>query len=69
MDKKKFREILTIIDSNKFGQKNKIGDFKYIDIKDLNNSIKDNTISEIEAKKRWNILNKIKNSEIKHLFI
>ena len=69
MDKKKFREILTIIDSNKFGQKNKIGDFKYIDIKDLNNSIKDNTISEIEAKKRWNTLNKIKNSEIKHLFI
>ena len=69
MDKKKFREILTIIDSNKFGQKIKIGDFKYIDIKDLNNSIKDNTISEIEAKKRWNILNKIKNSEIKHLFI
>ena len=69
MDKKKFREILTIIDSNKFGQKNKIGDFKYIDIKDLNNSIKDNAISEIEAKRRWNTLNKIKNSEIKHLFI
>ena len=26
---KKFKEILTIIDSNKFDHKNKIGDFKY----------------------------------------
>ena len=47
MDKNKFKEILTIIDSNKLGHKNKIGDFKYIDIKDLVNNIKDNTISEI----------------------
>ena len=30
MDKTKFKEILTIIDSNKFGHKNKIGEFKYI---------------------------------------
>ena len=66
MDKNKFKEILTIIDSNKFGHKNKIGDFKYIDIKDLVNNIKDNTISEIDAKKRLNTLNIIKNSEIKH---
>ena len=66
MDKYKFKEILTIIDSNKFGHKNKIGDFKYIDIKDLVNNIKDNTISEIDAKKRLNTLNKIKNAEIKH---
>ena len=51
LDKNKFKEILTIIDSNKFGHKNKIGDFKYIDIKDLVNNIKDNTISEIDAKK------------------
>ena len=50
MDKNKFKEILTIIDSNKFGYKNKIGDFKYIDIKDLVNNITDNTISEIDAK-------------------
>ena len=35
IDKNKFKKILTIIDSNKFGHKNKIGDFKYIDIKDL----------------------------------
>ena len=65
-DKNKFKEILTIIDSNKFGHKNKIGDFKYIDIKDLVNNIKDNTISEIDAKKRLNTLNKIKNAEIKY---
>ena len=30
LDKIKFKEILTIIDSNKFGHKNKIGEFKYI---------------------------------------
>ena len=53
IDKNKFKEILTIIDSNKFGHKNKIGDFKYIDIKDLVNNIKDNTINEIDAKKRY----------------
>ena len=51
---------------DKFGHKNKIGDFKYIDIKDLVNNIKNNTISEIDAKKRLNTLNIIKNSEIKH---
>ena len=66
MDKNKLKEILTVIDSNKFGHKNKIGDLKYIDIKDLVNNNKDNTISEIDAKKRLNTLNKIKNSEIKH---
>ena len=65
MDKTKFKEILTIIDSKKFGHKNKIGEFKYNDIKDLVNNIKDNTISQIEAKKRLNTLNKIKNAEIK----
>ena len=64
LDKNKFKEILTIIDSNKFGHKNKIGDFKYTDIKDLVNNIKDNKISEIHAKKRLNTLNIIKNSEI-----
>ena len=53
MDKNKFKEILTIIDSNKFGHKNKIGEFKYTDIKDLVNNIKDNTINEIDAKKRY----------------
>ena len=66
LDKNKFKEILTIIDSNKFGHKNKIDDIKYIDIKDLANNIKDNTISEIEAKKHLNTLNIIENSEIKY---
>ena len=37
IDKNKFKEILAIIDSNKFNYKNKIGEFKYIDIKDLVN--------------------------------
>ena len=67
MDKNKLKKILTITDSNKFGQKNKIGDFKYIGIKDLVNNIKNNTISETDAKKRLNTLNKKKKkSEIKY---
>ena len=66
LNKNKFKEILTTIDSNKFGHKNKIGDFKYIVIKDLVNNIKDNTISVGGAKKRLNTLNIIKNSDIKH---
>ena len=55
---------LTIIDSNKFGHKNKIGDFKYTDIKDLVNNIKDNTISEIDLKKHLNILKIKRNSKL-----
>ena len=43
--------VLAIIDSSKFGYKNKIGEFEYIDIKDLVNNIRNNTISEIDAKK------------------
>ena len=34
-DRNKFKEILAIIDSNKFNYRNKIGEFKYIDIRDL----------------------------------
>ena len=60
MDKNKFKEILTIIDNNKFGHKNKIGEFKCTDIKDLVDNIKNNTISEINAKKDLNALNEIK---------
>ena len=63
-DRNKFEKILAIIDSNKFNYKNKIGEFKYIDIKDLVNNIRNNTISEISAKKGLNTLNKIKNAEI-----
>ena len=64
LDKNKFEKILAIIDSNKFNYKNKIGEFKYIDIKDLVNNIRNNTISEIDAKKDLNKLNEIKNVEI-----
>ena len=50
--------------SNKLNYKNKIGEFKYINIKDLVNNIRNNIISEIIAKKDLNILNEIKNVEI-----
>ena len=63
-DKNKFKKILAIIDSIKFNYKSKIGEFKYIDIKDLVNNIRNNTISEISAKKGLNKLNEIKNAEI-----
>ena len=63
-DKNKFKEILAIIDSNEFNYKNKIGEFKYIDIKDLVNNIKNDTISEIGAKKDLNASNEIKKAEI-----
>ena len=50
-DRNTFLKILAlIIDSNKFNYKNKIGEFKYIDIKDLVNNIRNNTINEIPAK-------------------
>ena len=54
--------MLAIIDSNKFNYKNKIDEFKYIEIKDLVNNIRNNTISEIDAKKGLNTLNKMKNA-------
>ena len=63
-DRNKFKKKLAIIDSNKFNYKNKIDEFKYIDIKDLVNNIRNNTISEISAKKGLNKLNEIKNAGI-----
>ena len=63
-DRNKFKEILAIIDSNKFNYRNKIGEFKYINNRDLVNNIRINTISKIDAKKDLNTLNKIKNTEI-----
>ena len=63
-DKNKFKEMLAITDSSKFNYKNKIGEFKYIDVKDLVNNIRNKTISEIHAKKYLNTLNEIKNAEI-----
>ena len=65
LDKNKFKEILAIIDSNEFNYKNKIGEFKYNDIKDLVDTINDNAISEIDAKKRLNALNEIKKNKQK----
>ena len=66
-DKNKLKEILAIIDSNKFNYRNKIGEFKYDNIKDLVNNIKNNTISEIDAKKYLNAFDEIRNVEtIKH---
>ena len=50
-DRNKFKKLLAITDSNKFNYNNKIGEFKYIGIKDLVNNIKDNTTGEISTKK------------------
>ena len=66
-DKNKFKEILAIIDSNKFNYKNKIGEFKYIDIKDLVNNIKNNTISKTDARKKFECIKQnLKNSQTKY---
>ena len=56
--------MLATIDNNKLNHKNKIGEFKYNDIKDLVNNIKNNAISKIDAKKNLNTLIKIKNAEL-----
>ena len=48
-DRNKFEKDLAIIDSNKFNYKNKIGKFKYINIRDLVNNIRNNTVNEISA--------------------
>ena len=59
-DKNKFDKILTTIDNNNFNHKNKIGKFKFNDINNLINNIKNNTISEADTKKKINELNEIK---------
>ena len=59
-----FKNILAIIDSNTFNYRHKIGEFKYINIKDFVNKIRNNTISEISAKKDLNKLNELKNAGI-----
>ena len=64
-DKNKFNEILTTTDSNNFNHKSKIGKFKFNDIKNLINNIKNNAISEAATKKKINELNEIKNVETK----
>ena len=61
----KFNKILATIDNSNFNHKNKIGKLKFNDINDLINSIKGNTISEADTKKKINELNEIKKVEIK----
>ena len=63
-DRNKFKQMLAIIDSNKFNYKNKMSEFKHIDIRDLVNNIRNNTIREISAKKGLNKLNEIKKAGI-----
>ena len=43
-DKNKFKNVLAIIDSNKFNYRHKIGEFMYIDVKDMINNIRTNKI-------------------------
>ena len=53
-DTDKFNKILATIDNNIFNHKNKIGKLKFNEINDLINSIKGNTISEADTKKKMN---------------
>ena len=64
-DTNKFKTILITIDSNNFNHKNKIGQLKFNDINSLINNIKNNTISEADARTKLNALNEIKKAEIK----
>ena len=54
---------LSTIDNNNFNHKNKIGKLTFNDINDLIYSIKGNTISEVDTKKKINELNEIKKVE------
>ena len=49
-DKNKFKKILDVVCGNKFNHKNKIGKFKYKDIKNLVDNVNKNTISEALTK-------------------
>ena len=51
-DTNKFKIILTAIDSNNFNHKNEIGKIKFNDINSPIDNIKNNTISEANAKKK-----------------
>ena len=62
-DTNMLNEILATVGNNNFNHKNKIGKLKFNDINDLINSIKGNTISEADTKKKINELNKIKKVE------
>ena len=45
----KFNKMLVSIDNSNFNHKNKTGKLKFNDINDLINSIKSNTISEVNV--------------------
>ena len=64
-DTDKFNKILATIDNNNFNHKSKIDKLKFNDVNDLINSIKGNTISEADTKKKINELNEIKKSRNK----
>ena len=64
-DKNKFNKTLTTIDGNNFNHQNKIGKFRFNDINNLLNNIKNNTISEADTKNKINELNEIKKVETK----
>ena len=55
--------MLTSIDSSNFNHISKIGDFKFNDINNFINNIKNNAISGTDTKKKINELNKMENSE------
>ena len=62
-DKNKFKKILDVVCRNKFNHKNKIGKFKYKDIKNLVDNINKNTITKALTKENLNALNEIKKAE------
>ena len=64
-DTDRFNKILATIDKSNFNYKNKVGKLNFSDINDLINSIKGNTVSEADTKKKINELNEIKKVEIK----
>ena len=66
-DKNKFKTILTTIDNNKFNHKCKIDKLKFNGINNLINNIKNNTISETDAKQKLNELDEIKKAETKNI--
>ena len=63
------KKISAIVNGNKFNNKNKIGKFKYNDIKDLVNNINNNgnNNNETLAKQHLNALNKIKKERKKKI--
>ena len=65
MIKTSLKKILTTIDYNKFNHKNKIDKLKFNEINNLINNIKNNTISETDAKEKLNALDVIRNIETK----